>query len=61
MLELLQAWVLERLIWRAILTEVSSLESTEAAHSSRHGMESCFKGAAFVFAVTRAIVGGPES
>ena len=32
MLELLQAWVLERLIWRAILTEVSSLERVEKLH-----------------------------
>ena len=37
---------------------VSSLERSEAPHSSSRGTESFFRGATLILAVTRATVGG---
>ena len=41
------------------------MESRETAHSSRRGMESCFKGAIFIFGHKShcgrtKVIGGPE-
>ena len=48
-----QAWTSCKGMSRAFLTEVMSLERSVAPHSSNLGIESCFKGATLVLAVTR--------
>ena len=53
--------VFSSFMFKACLTVVSSFANSCAPQSLSLGMDKRFRGATFVLAATKAIVGGPES